>query len=136
MKIELIPTGGGAPVTLAEDNAAREGARDPKSQITRLKQPVPAIGAPQYDDEDRGNQRTTLTFSASKPYATMAAAVLAWLDSDSIMDLKGTLKITEGGTTRYLPNASVHGLANRPQGIRVHCTYTITGGKLTAILPV
>jgi len=131
MKIVFTPLLGSS-VTLAEDNSARENPRDLKKQVRGAVQPLEAIGAPQLDQFARGNVRTDLSFRVRRQFTTIELALVWWLDSDSVTDTKGHVTITQGTSIRYIPNAIVQSISDNPQGVSVHISYQITGGKITS----
>lgn len=132
MKIELI---GASTITLADDNTAREGPQGLKQQVQRARQIVPAIGADQQDQHDRGNQSTTISFRVRHQHATLAASAAAWLMADAPIHLKGHVKFTQGSEVRYLPNAAVSSVGAIVQGVSTIRDYTITGGRMSASAP-
>jgi hypothetical protein len=78
---------------------------------------------------DRGNLQTTISFTTSRLFETVAAAELWDLDYDSTFLRSGVVACTAGANTRYLREALVQPPNRRIVGCTVFLSYTITGSS-------
>ena len=133
MKIELIKDAGGT-VVLGDDAAAFP-IQSLKGRIGGQWQPIEAIDAAGADQEYRGNQQTSLVVVARKGYASLAAAAAAWMDGMDTTAAKGTIKLTQDGTVRYVLSAGVRSSAPSQVGVSVYYTWQINGGAWSESAP-
>lgn len=113
-------------------------AADWEHQAVPQKQPLDLLRASHAHDLDRGNLRTTISFTTTRKFATAAAAWLFDLDYDRTRPREGTLVLEALSTTgdasvRHLLNALVEPPRRRVTGCTVLLSYLVTGGAVIFI---
>ena len=84
---------------------------------------------------DRLNLATTVRFSTTRTFSTVAAAELWSLDYDAAMPRTGALVLESTTGTRYLHDAIVSPPDRRVYGCSVALSYTVQGGRIDSDNP-
>jgi hypothetical protein len=121
----------------AVDERTHSSAGDLVINAAALVQTMERVRASHAKAKDRGNLRTTISFSTSRKFATPDEASLAALDHDSEHPREGILilEVTAPGgavSTRHLLDAVVSPPQRRCIGCTVLYAYQVTGGEIIA----
>jgi hypothetical protein len=104
-------------------------------EATNQTQKVTRVRAANATFYDRLNLATTIRFSTTRTFSSVAAAEQWALDYDAAMPRTGTLVLTSTTGTRYLHDAIVAPPAREVYGCSVALSYTVQGGRIDAPAP-
>ena len=100
-----------------------------------LNQVEPLAGGTNTFKAARGNTAVNLQIVVTIPYATQVAALAAILTLRSAFSVKKHLKIEQGATIHYYPNALLTGYTPQLVGVTVHHNFNFTTDELTTSAP-
>lgn len=137
MRIGLLHEGTLYPLA-GEDGVAEtvhSSAGDITIEADHTRQRVNRVRAANAMFYDRLNLATTVRFSTTRTFSTVAAAELWSLDYDAAMPRTGALVLESTTGTRYLHDAIVSPPDRRVYGCSVALSYTVQGGAISAVNP-
>lgn len=100
-----------------------------------LNQVEPLAGGSNTFKAARGNVGVTLTLSATIPYSTQANALAGIATLRAAFTVKKHLKVEQGATVHYYPNALLSGYQPILKGVTVQHNFTFTTDDLTTSAP-
>jgi hypothetical protein len=100
-----------------------------------LNQIEPLAGGANTFKAIRGNIGVQLQIVVSIPYATTVLALASIYTLRNNFTVKKHLKVEQGATTHYYPNAVLVGYAPVPRGVTVQHSFTFATDELTTSAP-
>lgn len=119
------------------DERSHTSAGDFRISAQAQQELIQRVRAATVKGVDRGNLSTTITFSTSRVFATVAEAFLYSLDHDGALPRAGTLiletaKPSGAAYSRHLMDVVISPPSRRVVGCSVLLDYTATGGGIIA----
>lgn len=127
---------GGSSYTLLLDEAAGDALEKFPPQFADVVMPVPGYGAANQTHVPLANTRCSLGLRWSANYAS-AAAALAAINTirAAFKGVTNHLKLVEGATTLYLPNAVLESSSHEPHGKECWHQLNLQTNDITSAAP-
>lgn len=135
MKIEYKAVGASSYTTLGDEADRSALVESFAPGFVPLNQIEPLAGASNSAKFARGNTAATVALMVSIPYASKAAALAGIKTLLDAFLTQSHLKLTEGATTHYYPNAVLTGYQPTLRGLTVQHNFTWASDKVTTTAP-
>lgn len=136
MKISYATPAGSPSYTVLGDESDRSALFENFAPaFAPLNQVEPLAGATNTFKTPRGNATVNLSVSVSIPYSTQANALAAINTLRSAFSVKKHLKVEQGATVHYYPNALLTGYQPILKGVTIQHNFGFTTDDLTTTAP-